>query len=131
MMRQYVIAIAAVTLISLGLVACSHSRRGTLRVDERNDDGTTNELELRIDEQPATALWKVYNFYGSSGKPMKQLVVDGNITLRESDSNRDGEVDKVRIRLSDGSYIVIADTNFDGHFDSIDEVIRKGVVKER
>lgn len=68
---------------------------------------------------PIEAMWKIYKIKGEKGASMRQLQVDGKTTIREGDTNKDGVMDRIRIRTSSGHYLMIRDTNFDGSFDII------------
>lgn len=51
---------------------------------------------------------------------IRQLIFDGRIVLRESDWDKDGRIDHVRIRLSNGHYWMIIDSNGDDQFDKVE-----------
>jgi hypothetical protein len=85
-----------------------------IEIDENKD--------VRIEETPVTAVRKTYFFKRDPRKKLEQLVVDGKLVIRESDYNSDGRVDAIRVRISDGRYIICEDTDGNGDFDAL----RKG-----
>jgi hypothetical protein len=103
---------AAICFLAFG---CQTKPRASEPTVEENED-------VRIEEKRASAIWKKYLFKQPRDKTLTQLLVDGKITLRESDHNSDGVTDAVRVRLSDGRFVIIEDTDHDGEFDRV----RKG-----
>jgi hypothetical protein len=110
MKTTYWIWKATLLLVFFGL-GCHSPQEVKPSIDENAD--------VRIEETPATAIWKNYVFKQRGGKRLKHLVVDGKLVVRESDHNSDGQVDAVRIRVSDGRFVIVEDTNYDGEFDRV------------
>lgn len=78
--------------------------------------------DVRITKQPVEAEWQIIEINHQLGLPMRQLVSDKKVWLRETDTKRNGKMDDVRVRLSSGEYIEIKDTNGDGIFHVVNQI---------
>jgi hypothetical protein len=89
-------------------------------VENKTDQSNTAaQPNVKIRTSPVSAECQVIDVGRKAGKLMQQLVVDDKITLRESDVDRDGKIDHVRVRLSTGEYYILADSDSDGRLDSV------------